>query len=82
MLTAKTQITDLVKGLNVGANDYLTKPVYKQELLARIKTHLQLSLAHRTEYHFAYIRHLTDSQELEKEHTRYIQELDELNTAY
>ena len=43
MLTAKNQITDLIKGLETGANDYLTKPITKKELLARIKTHLQIS---------------------------------------
>ncbi|MEQ8999719.1 MAG: two-component regulator propeller domain-containing protein [Coleofasciculus sp. B1-GNL1-01] len=43
MLTAKNQVSDLVAGLEVGANDYVTKPVLKNELLARIKTHLRLS---------------------------------------
>jgi predicted ATPase/signal transduction histidine kinase/serine phosphatase RsbU (regulator of sigma subunit) len=43
LLTAKNQVSDLVEGLNVGANDYITKPVSKNELLARIKTHLNLS---------------------------------------
>ena len=43
MLTAKNQVSDLVAGLEAGANDYLTKPVLKNELLARIKTHLNLS---------------------------------------
>lgn len=43
LLTAKTQIQDLVEGLNLGANDYITKPVSKDELLARIKTHLNLA---------------------------------------
>ncbi|MEQ8754048.1 MAG: response regulator [Coleofasciculus sp. G1-WW12-02] len=43
MLTAKEQVSDLVEGLNVGANDYLTKPISKHELIARIKTHLYLS---------------------------------------
>ncbi|PSN19238.1 guanylate cyclase [filamentous cyanobacterium CCP5] len=43
MLTAKNQVADLVEGLAAGANDYITKPVSKNELLARIKTHLHLS---------------------------------------
>ncbi len=42
MLSARNQIEDLVTGLNAGANDYLTKPISRQELLARLKTHLNL----------------------------------------
>ena len=43
MLTAKNQVSDLVAGLDAGANDYLSKPVFKNELLARINTHINLS---------------------------------------
>ncbi len=43
MLTAKNQIADLVTGFQFGANDYLTKPFAKDELLTRIKTHIKLS---------------------------------------
>ncbi|MGB5490729.1 MAG: 7TM diverse intracellular signaling domain-containing protein [Woeseiaceae bacterium] len=42
MVTARTQMEDLQLGLQVGANDYITKPFSKGELLARIKTHLNL----------------------------------------
>lgn len=47
MLTAKDQIVDLVRGLQYGANDYLTKPFHKEELLARVNTHLQLAEVNR-----------------------------------
>jgi len=43
MLTAKNQVSDLVEGLNSGANDYLTKPISKNELIARLKMHLELA---------------------------------------
>ncbi len=42
LLTAKNQVADLVNGLEMGANDYLIKPIAKSELLARIKTHLHI----------------------------------------
>ncbi|MCJ8270734.1 MAG: response regulator, partial [Psychrosphaera sp.] len=41
-LTAKNQVHDLVQSFAVGANDHLTKPIAKHELLTRVDTHLQL----------------------------------------
>ena len=37
MLTAKTELADKVKGLEKGADDYLTKPFHLMELLLRVK---------------------------------------------
>lgn len=45
MLTARHGVADLVKGLALGANDYLTKPFEREELKARVKTQLHLKQA-------------------------------------
>jgi DNA-binding response OmpR family regulator len=41
MLTARTQELDKVRGLRAGADDYITKPFGRQELLARVDAHLR-----------------------------------------
>ena len=41
MLTAKGEEVDKVVGLEIGADDYMTKPFSVRELLARIKAHLR-----------------------------------------
>ncbi|MBD8067786.1 response regulator transcription factor [Bacillus sp. PS06] len=38
MLTAREQKSDIVKGLTIGADDYITKPFDENELIARIET--------------------------------------------
>lgn len=43
LLTAKNRVSDLVSGFGAGANDYLTKPFANDELLARVKVHLELA---------------------------------------
>lgn len=41
LLTAKSEDSDKVLGLNVGADDYITKPFSPTEVLARVRSHLR-----------------------------------------
>ncbi|MFP2903949.1 ATP-binding protein [Pyxidicoccus sp. 3LFB2] len=43
MLTAKNRVSDLGLGFAAGANDYIPKPFSRQELQARIKSHVELA---------------------------------------
>lgn len=51
MLTAKDHVLDRVKGLELGADDYLIKPFSYLELLARIKSLLRRSVRDESEYY-------------------------------
>jgi two-component system alkaline phosphatase synthesis response regulator PhoP len=62
MLTAKTEETDRVIGLSVGADDYVTKPFSPRELVARVKAALRriktgtASSAERSVLSFKHVR--------------------------
>jgi two-component system, sensor histidine kinase and response regulator len=43
-LTAKTETDDVVRGFQLGGVDYITKPFKKEELLVRVRNHIQLKL--------------------------------------
>jgi two-component system sensor histidine kinase/response regulator len=49
-LTAMSEKVNIVKGFEAGGVDYITKPFNKEELISRIKTHLELKFA-RDEMH-------------------------------
>lgn len=40
-LTAKSEEVDMIMGLNIGADDYITKPFRPMEVTARVKSHLR-----------------------------------------
>lgn len=71
-LTAKNQVADLVQSFAVGANDYLSKPVTKHELLTRVETHLKLldinrNLEHMVDERTADLAHKKQELELKNE---------------
>lgn len=41
MVTARSEDIDKIRGLGLGADDYMTKPFNPQELIARVKAHIQ-----------------------------------------
>jgi DNA-binding response OmpR family regulator len=57
MLTARDEDVDKIIGLEVGADDYLTKPFNPRELVARVKSVLRRATPDRKELESAVIRH-------------------------
>jgi DNA-binding response OmpR family regulator len=57
MLTARDEDVDKIIGLEVGADDYMTKPFNPRELVARVKSILRRSTAARREPESATIQH-------------------------
>lgn len=47
LLTARTELDERVEGLNLGADDYLTKPFYVEELVARLRALLRRGAGER-----------------------------------
>ncbi len=47
-ITAKTAIKDVVRGLEIGGDDYVVKPFDNRELIARVKAHLRRGKDSRT----------------------------------
>lgn len=62
MLTAKSSEADKVKGLNFGADDYITKPFGVTELIARINAVLRRSLASKDRSILSYKNLILDNQ--------------------
>src|SRR5437870_4518924 len=57
MLTARDEDVDKIIGLEVGADDYLTKPFNPRELVARVKSILRRSVPERREVETKEIKH-------------------------
>jgi len=57
MLTARDEDVDKIIGLEVGADDYLTKPFNPRELVARVKSILRRAVPERRQAESAVLRH-------------------------
>ena len=46
-LTARTEMSDKLKGFDSGGVDYITKPIHKEEVIARVEAHLTIQRQRR-----------------------------------
>ncbi|MDG5815417.1 ATP-binding protein [Chitinispirillales bacterium ANBcel5] len=67
MVTAKNQLSDLLKSFESGANDYLTKPFIRHELVTRIKTQVNIKKALITACENIQLREEIDFQKKQQE---------------
>ena len=81
LLTAKSEDTDKILGLNIGADDYITKPFNPLEVIARVKSQLRrytaLGGAEKgpgliTAGPIVHIRHLREKIEINPAEPRYL----------
>ena len=81
MLTAKNAESDIIEGLEAGANDYVTKPLRMGELLARIHTQLrQYKAADNVEFKLADLNFIPAKKMLHKTGCTRMQALTEKET--
>jgi DNA-binding NarL/FixJ family response regulator len=71
-LSAKVEHDDVRKGMNLGADDYLTKPVNKTDLLAAVETRLKLRSKKLTEISDRSSRSINDKLDLSEEESNEI----------
>jgi len=76
-LTAKADVDSMARGFEVGGVDYITKPFHSVELLARVKTHVNLYKAKQ----ILKANNLTLQTKMEVEHERMLSELEENQKA-
>lgn len=76
-LTARVDVDSLAKGFELGAVDYVTKPFHAEELLARVRTHIELyrakkllqenNIALETKFKYEHRRLLSELENNQKE---------------
>ena len=71
-LTAKSESDDIVKGFEVGGTDYVTKPFIAAELMARIKTQLEIKQLRNLIPICSYCRKVRDDEGLWRRLEEYI----------
>lgn len=83
-LTALAQRVDRVKGLNIGAVDYITKPLESQEVLARVNIHLRLrNLTKRLKEQNEHLeKEISERKRLEEERSQAFRALQESEARF